>query len=60
MNSKLLILLSLVFTCLLLNSYYFLSQNSLEKREKLQERVFLLRGSEELFRVEWESFESIA
>ena len=37
MNSKLLILLSLVFAGLLLNSY-FLSQNSLEKHEKQQKR----------------------
>ena len=59
MNSKLLILLSLVFAGLLLNSY-FLSQNSLEKHEKQQKRRFMLRDSEELFKVEWESFKSLA
>ena len=61
MNSKLL-LVSLVFAGLLLNSY-FLSQNSLEnhqKQQKQQERRFMLRDSEELFKVEWESFESLA
>ena len=46
MNSKLLILLSLVFVGLLLNSY-FLSRKSLEGGN--ENRRFMLRDSEELF-----------